>query len=191
MSLSLPAHLGEVLRRAQGGSVEAAAKVFELCKEPLGKYVRRIIPAWLRPLYDVDDCVNDTVDEICRERYPEDTLRSREHLEARIKTTARHNVRDEQKKNEARKRKEGGGTTSLDDVDEPAGHDSSPEEAAIDQEMLERRPAELARCMPSGVHGIVPLWLAREKRRDIARKLGLDIRQVYRWIEWLEENWPK
>jgi hypothetical protein len=60
--------------------------------------------------------------------------------------------------------------------------------AHAEHEALERKLAEAIGRMPEPVRGIVPLGLAGEQPKDIAGKLGLKVRRVYRWIEWVKKE---
>jgi DNA-directed RNA polymerase specialized sigma24 family protein len=186
MELCLPPNLGEAVRQAQTGSQKAADKVFELCEKPLLAFIDRLIAPSLRSVYDADDCLNETMEEVCEEHYADEILGSPEHLEARIKKTAANNARDARKKHVKRGQAKLTGAARLERVELPS-RDDSPEAIAGEYEVLERKLAEATRRMPEAVRGIVPLWLAGEKPKDIARKLGLKVRRVYRWIEWVKK----
>src|SRR6516225_9066978 len=101
---SLPAEAGRtddlviLVRRAQEGCAESARMVYERCREPLLRVIRKVIPQPLRRLEDSDDFLQSTFTQIFTRHFSDEVLRGPETLWPYLKRIAENQVRDARRK---------------------------------------------------------------------------------------------
>ena len=80
--------LVELIRRAQNGSNEAAQVVYDRCREPLLKTIRKVITRPIRRLYDSEDFLLATFRQIFTRHFSDEVLASPQILWPYIKRIA-------------------------------------------------------------------------------------------------------
>jgi RNA polymerase sigma factor (sigma-70 family) len=183
--------LATLIKRAQDGSNEAADRVFNRCREPLLAVIRMRICPPLRRLYDSDDFLTDTFEEIFKRHFTDEVLQSPETLWPYLKRIAENKVLDASRKYLSTQRHNIRREVSLEVVtleEELWASGIAPDEAALLRELVEERLARLVEELPSMLRQIIQLVLQGANGAEIARRLGVEPKRVYRAIHWLKEK---
>lgn len=180
-----------LLRRAQAGSAEAARFFFDRCREPLLAVIRRVIIPPLRRLYDSDDFLVDTLAFVFSRHFSDEVLQSPETLLLYLKRIAENKVRDATRKYLLSERYNLRRDVSLDSLNTEEGlpsRDLSPEDVLMLKELVEERLDDLIHQLPIMLQHIVVLILRGHNGLQIAHRLHVDPKRVYRAIAWLKRK---
>jgi RNA polymerase sigma factor (sigma-70 family) len=188
------ASLALLIQETQAGSSAAAQALFDRCRTPLLAVIRHVIQPRLRQLCDSDDFLNEAFIEIFTTYFTDEILRSPETLWPYLKRIAENKVRDANRKYLHSQRYNINRTVSLESL-EPENreeclwaNDLSPEEALILKELVEDRLVDLVSQLPTLMQKIVRLLLDGAKTWEIAHRLGVKPKHVYRAMDWLKRK---
>ena len=179
-----------LVRQAQAGSGQAAAKLVERCREPLLAVIRKILSRPLRRLNDSDDFLLETFNAIFTKHFRDEVLKSPESLWRYLKVIAENKVHDAQRKYLG-ERHDLSREVPLDErrgQKELWSQELSPAEALLLKELVEERLEDLLERVPPLMAAIIELLLQGYNGVEIARRLGLEPTRVYRAIEWLRNK---
>jgi len=190
----LAVSLGTLIFQAQAGSNEASQLLFDRCRKPLLAVIRHTIQPRLRNLYDSDDFLNEAFIAIFTTYFTDEILRSPETLWPYLKRIAENKVRDANRKYLLTHRYNINSTVSLESLqpenrDESlCAYDLSPEEAFLLKELVEERLVYLVSQLPTLMQKIVRLLLGGATTGEIAHRLGVEPKRVYRAMDWLKKK---
>jgi RNA polymerase sigma-70 factor (ECF subfamily) len=138
---------GELLNRARAGDAEALDQLLERQIPPLRRWASGRLPRWARDIADTTDVIHETIVETLRHlgRFE---YRGEGALQAYLRQAVINRIR-----NELRKLTTRGAKLALDSAIHDDG--TSPLEAAIAQETLDRYDAALQRLKPEEREAIV------------------------------------
>jgi RNA polymerase sigma factor (sigma-70 family) len=188
------AELTVLIRHAQAGSAEASQVLFNRCRKPLLAVIRHIIQPRLRQLYDSDDFLAETFIAIFTTYFNDEILRSPETLWPYLKRIAENKVRDANRKYLHTQRHDINRVKSLESLESEErdealwAKDLSPEEALLLKELVEERLVHLVRQLPTMMQRIVELLLGGAMTGEIAHRLDVEPKRVYRAMEWLKKK---
>jgi RNA polymerase sigma factor (sigma-70 family) len=186
--------LGTLICQAQSGSREASQLLLDRCRKPLLAVIRHTIRPRLRNLYDSDDFLNEAFLAIFTTYFTDEILRSPETLWPYLKRIAENKVRDANRKYLLTHRYNINSTVSLESLhpenrDESlCAHDLSPEEMFLLKELVEERLVYLVSQLPTLMQEIVRLLLSGATTGEIAHRLGVEPKRVYRAMDWLKRK---
>jgi len=183
--------LVNLCRRAQAGSAEAAQILFDRCRQPLLTVIRRTLLHPLRRLYDSDDFLADTFVVIFTRHFSDDVLDSPETLWPYLKKIAENKVRDAQRKWVSGKRRDLTREVPLAETpfeEESWSKDFRPEEALLLKELVQDRVEHLLTKVPAALGAILELLLQGYNGVEIAHRLGMESKRVYRSMDWLRSK---
>jgi RNA polymerase sigma-70 factor (ECF subfamily) len=154
----------DLVERAKSGDDDALNRLFTRFLPPLRRWASGRLPRWSRDLMDTDDLVQETVVRAVKRL---DRFESRHEgaLQAYLRQAVVNRIKDE-----IRRTKRGPAVTVLDDNASDRG--TSPLEAAIGTEALERYEAALARLRPEEREAIVARVEMDGSYQDVAKALG-------------------
>jgi RNA polymerase sigma factor (sigma-70 family) len=188
------ANLAMLIQEAQAGSSAAAQALFDRCRGPLLAVIRQVLQPLVRRLYDSDDLLNETFIEIFTTYFTDEILRSPETLLAYLKRIAENKVRDANRKYLNTQRYNINRTVSLDSLPPEEreeclwAKDLSPQEALLLRELVEERLVHLVSQLPTTMQRIIRLLLDGAKADEIAHRLGVEPKRVYRAMDWLKKK---
>lgn len=188
MPTPFPADVGELIRQAQAGSQEAAALVYERCREPLLAVIRRGLSHPLRRLYDSDDFLNDALAEVFSRKFSADVLDSPQALAAYLRRIAENKVRDAARKRLLSKRFTIVLEESFDAARMNEMEPCSPDETILLRELVEDRLIAFLEELPAVYQAIVRLVLDGRGVREIADRLHLTPLRVYGSLEAIQHE---
>ncbi len=179
-----------LVRQAQAGSDQAAQNLVERCREPLLSVIRKILSQPLRRLYDSEDFLLETFQAIFTKHFSDEVLESSGSLWRYLKMIAENKVHDAQRKYFG-KRRDLSREVSLDKTQgqkELWSQELSPAEALLLKELVEDRLEDLLKRVPPLLAAIIELLLQGYNGVEIAHRLGVEPKRVYRSIEWLRNE---
>jgi DNA-directed RNA polymerase specialized sigma24 family protein len=182
MAAPISAQVVELVRRAQQGSEEAAARVCEECSGPLLAFARRLLHQPLARIRDPEDFVIDALTKMCKGRFPPRALSCPEELWKYVCAIIKHLVYKELAKHRDQLTKE----VPLESAPgNPVSRDTGPEEAAQLHELV-AAPEPFLRRLPPARRGIAELLLVGSTPAEV----GLELKQweVYAVKRWLERQ---
>jgi len=181
-----------LIGRVQAGSGEASQVLFDRCRKPLLAVIRHVIQPRLRRLYDSDDFLNETFIEIFTSYFTDEVLHSPETLWPYLKRIAENKVRDANRKYLRSQRYNINRNVSLDSLRPEEREESlwakdlSPDDAVVLKELVEERLINLVGQLPTMMQKIIRLVLSGAMAGEIAHRLGVEPKRVYRAMEWLK-----
>ncbi len=179
----------DLVRRAQAGSADSAQILFDRCRQPLLAVIRKVLLPRLRKLYDSDDFLAETFAAIFTRHFSDDVLDSPESLWPYLRKIAENKVRDAERKHLAGKRRDLAREVSLDKThDELRSNDLSPLETLLLKELVEDRLEDLVSQVPPLLGAILELLLQGFTSAEIAHRLKLETKRVYRAMDWLKSK---
>jgi RNA polymerase sigma factor (sigma-70 family) len=177
----------ELVRRAQAGSAHSAQILFERCRQPLLAVIRKVLLPPLRRLYDSDDFLAETFAAIFTRHFSDDVLDSPESLWPYLRRIAENKGRDTERRHLVGKRRDLAREVPLEKShDELWSKDLSPLEALLLKELVEDRLEDLVNQVPPLMRAILELLLQGNNSAEIAHRLDLEPKRVYRAMEWLK-----
>jgi RNA polymerase sigma factor (sigma-70 family) len=191
MSLPPPGDLGDLIQQAQAGSDAAAQMLFERYRQPLLTVIRAFLSRPLRKLYDSEDFLQDTFEAIFKTYFTQQVLYSPQNLWPYLKKIAENKVRDANRKHLLSQRHNITLEVSLENTaayEEATSRELSPEEALLLKELVEERLVDLLDQLPSTLREIIQLVMRGHNVQEIAHKLNLDPKRIYRAIGWLNRK---
>jgi RNA polymerase sigma factor (sigma-70 family) len=183
--------LVELVRQAQAGSREAAEVLFARCRSPLLAVIRRNLFDPMRRLFDSDDFLVDAFAEIFARHFSDEVLRGPDTLWPYLKRIAENKVRDATRKYLVSKRYNLGRDIPISKVDpteEPVSRELTPDEIVMLEELVDDRLMDLIEHLPEMLQSIVKMLLRGNNGMEIARRLGVEPKRVYRAIAWLKKK---
>jgi RNA polymerase sigma factor (sigma-70 family) len=179
-----------LVRQAQEGCAESARMVYERCRQPLLRVIRKVIPQPLRRLEDSDDFLQSTFTQIFTKHFSDEVLRGPETLWPYLRRIAENKVHDAERKFLVSRRHQLGRDVPLENLagKDPLSRDISPCEALILKELVEERLDNLIRQLPGLLRQLVDLLRKGNNGHEIADQLGIEPKRVYRAIAWLKEK---
>lgn len=186
--------LTTLVRQAQAGSAEASQLLFDRCRRPLLAVIRQVIHPRLRQLYDSDDFLGETFLEIFTRYFTDEVLKSPETLWPYLKRIAENKVRDANRKYLHTQRHNINLVKSLDTLAVEDSEQSlwakelTPEEAYLLNELIHDRLADLIRQLPELMQQIIKLVLQGATAGEIADRLGVESKRIYRAMDWLRKK---
>jgi RNA polymerase sigma factor (sigma-70 family) len=180
-----------LVRQAQGGSHLAARALFDGYRRPLLGIIRQRLRPRLRTLFDSDDFLMATFAEVFTRHFSQDVLRGPETLWPYLVTIARNKVRDAERKYFLTERNDLNREVHFCDIgpdDEPWARGLSALDAIILKELVEEQLGDLVLQLPSMLQTIIHLLLEGNSGLEIARRLQVEPKRVYRAIKWLAKR---
>jgi RNA polymerase sigma factor (sigma-70 family) len=186
--------LARLIQEAQAGSGESAQFLFDCCRDLLLKVIRQTLQPPLRRLYDSDDFLIETFLEIFTTHFTDEVLRSPATLWPYLKRIAENKVRDASRKYLLSQRYGITRNVSLESLQSAQreeclrGHDVSPQDALLLKELVEERLTHLIEQLPSLMQEIIQLLLHGATVAEIAHRVGVEPKRVYRAMDWLKKQ---
>lgn len=181
-----------LVRQAQEGCADSARLVYERCRAPLLMVIRKVIPQPVRRLEDSEDFLQSTFTRIFTRHFSDEVLRGPETLWPYLKRIAENQVRDARRKYLVAEKHQLGRDVPLevlgDQHESLECHDISAEEALLLKELVEDRLDDMIRQLPRLLRPIVKLLLEGYNGPEIAHQLDIDMKRVYRAIDWLKKQ---
>ena len=185
-ALSSHESLVELIREAQAGSDLSAQKLFERCRQPLLFAIRRVVHPPLRRLYDSDDFLLDAFAEIFTRQFTDSVLESPATFWPYLKRIAENKVLDAQRKHLISQRRNILRDVPLEVLNaDLCSQELQPDEILMLKELVEERLVDLIGQLPSLLQQIIQSVLQGEAGVQIASRLGVKPKRVYRAMEWL------
>jgi RNA polymerase sigma-70 factor (ECF subfamily) len=153
-----------LLHRLRNGEPGCAEALFERCLPALRKWARGRLPSYARDLADTHDLVQETLLH-CLGRLEAFQARHQGALQAYLRQAVYNRIRDEIRRVRRRPQQ-----VELDDVHAAGG--SSPLEAAIGRESIDRYEAAMERLRPADREAIVARLELQQSYDEVAIALG-------------------
>jgi RNA polymerase sigma-70 factor (ECF subfamily) len=154
----------DLLQRVRNGEARCAEVLFERCLPALRQWARGRLPSYARDLADTHDLVQETLLH-CLGRLDVFQARHQGALQAYLRQAVYNRIRDEIRRVRRRPQR-----VELDDVHADRG--SSPLEAAIGRESIDRYEAAMERLRPSDREAIVARLELQQSYEEVAVALG-------------------
>jgi RNA polymerase sigma factor (sigma-70 family) len=182
----------DLVRQSQAGSDQAARILLERCREPLLSVIRKLLPHTLRRLFDSDDFLAETFTVIFTKHFSDEVLGSPESFWFYLKTTAENKVRDARRKYLFAKRRDLRREVPFEEIErsqeELWSKELSPADALLLKDLVEDRLKDLVERVPPLLGAILKLVLEGYNGIEIAGRLGVEPKRVYRALEWLKDK---
>lgn len=175
--------LAEMIQRTEGGCQRSAQQLFDVCRQPLLAAIRRVTHRRLRTLFDSDDFLLETFSAVFTHHFEQEMLQSPTRLWAYLKRVAENKVLDAHRKYLMSERSNLRCEVHLEAINFE-GKVYSPEESPLDalvmKEFVEERLKALLSQMPLLYQAVVKRLLAGQSASEVATKLGIKPKDVYR-----------
>ena len=156
--------------------------------------IRQVLQPPLRRIYDSDDLLNETFIQIFTTYFSIEILASPESLWRYLRKIAENKTRDANRKYLLSQRYNLDRSVSLESLQSHEreeclwAKDLAPEEALLLRELVEDRLLDLVDRLPTMMRTIIQLLLAGATTGQIAHRLQVEPKRVYRAMEWLKKK---